>query len=837
MSEVARIRSGLDEGVRAVLVSGPAGIGKTRLAEEATTGSRTVRRVRGSAAISTVPLGAYAEYLTGGEADPALRIGQLIAALSSPPGESLVVVDDVQELDPLSLAVTRALAQSPSVPVVLIWRTGDEEAGPDLADLLRVDGLDRIELAPLPRPEVDALARTVLGPDVDDEALARLWHRSEGNPLFLTALLADPDAAREVDDPGRHLPTTLVDLIATRLRPLSAEVLEVLDLVALGDPLPHSVLTGITGAAAVEAAESARLILVTDASAERGAGVHLAHPLYGEVRLATVAESRLRRLRTRLVEALAADSATDGAAAVKRALLASRSDAPDLDAALVDGSVGAIGLAALPLAIDLASRVGPGPHLAAAQLTAAHAMTVLGDADGAETMYARISAADLTAPQWESLLVLMAYTRLWSRNDAAGAARVLSRATDAQAGTAALAAEAMLLTAAGAPREAIGLFARFHAGAPQSEQARITVAWAELTALAETGAMSELDDVMRAETVRAETSALIGYWRLTLAFPHLRAQKLAGAPDLAQRAWETVRAQVPPQPGAVTGWLTGFDGIAASARGNLRAAGAALDEALAEFDAADCGPEMWFGFALERAEVAAQAGDHEVLTALLERLSAGDHAGYASMRPLWQAVASWSDALAGAVSAAIRQCLDAAESARAAGQSAFEVYCLQTAVRFGAATAAERLAALAEALPDLPRARLAAVHAAAVAAADGAALIASSEEYERYGLLPEAADAAAQAATAYRGEQRSGSALTATERMQSLADQSGANTPAMAAVVADDGLTDRQREIVRLAANGLSNKEIAERLVVSVRTVEGHLYRASQILGAPVRGS
>ncbi|GAB08603.1 putative LuxR family transcriptional regulator [Gordonia araii NBRC 100433] len=781
MSEIARIRSGLDEGVRAVLVSGPAGIGKTRLTEEATTGSRTVRRVRGSAAISTVPLGAYAEYLTGGEADPALRIGQLIAALSGPPGESLVVVDDVQELDPLSLAVTRALAQSPAVPVVLIWRTGDEEAGPDLADLLRVDGLDRIELAPLPRPEVDALARTVLGPDVDDEALARLWHRSEGNPLFLTALLADPDAAREVR-------STTPAVTCPRRWSISSP----------------------PGCARCPP----RCSRCSTSSPS-------ATPSPTRCSPGSPGPPRWRRR----------------SAAVKRALLASRSDAPDRDAALVDGSVGAIGLAALPLAIDLASRVGPGPHLAAAQLTAAHAMTVLGDADGAETMYARISTADLTAPQWESLLVLMAYTRLWSRNDAAGAARVLSRATDAHAGTAALAAEAMLLTAAGAPREAIGLFARFHAGAPQSEQARITVAWAELTALAEAGAMSGLDDVMRAETVRAETSALIGYWRLTLAFPHLRAQKLAGAPDLAQRAWETVRAQVPPQPGAVTGWLTGFDGIAASARGDLRAAGATLDEALAEFDAADCGPEMWFGFALERAEVAAQAGDHEVLTALLERLSAGDHAGYASMRPLWQAVASWSDALAGAVSAAIRQCLDAAESARAAGQSAFEVYCLQTAVRFGATTAAERLAALAEALPDLPRARLAAVHAAAVAAADGAALIASSEEYERYGLLPEAADAAAQAATAYRGEQWSGSALTATERMRSLADQSGANTPAMAAVVADDGLTDRQREIVRLAANGLSNKEIAERLVVSVRTVEGHLYRASQILGAPVRGS
>jgi DNA-binding CsgD family transcriptional regulator len=45
-------------------------------------------------------------------------------------------------------------------------------------------------------------------------------------------------------------------------------------------------------------------------------------------------------------------------------------------------------------------------------------------------------------------------------------------------------------------------------------------------------------------------------------------------------------------------------------------------------------------------------------------------------------------------------------------------------------------------------------------------------------------------------------------------------------------LTDRQREIIELVAAGLSNKEIAERLVTSVRTVEGHLYHAYQRLGA-----
>jgi DNA-binding CsgD family transcriptional regulator len=44
-------------------------------------------------------------------------------------------------------------------------------------------------------------------------------------------------------------------------------------------------------------------------------------------------------------------------------------------------------------------------------------------------------------------------------------------------------------------------------------------------------------------------------------------------------------------------------------------------------------------------------------------------------------------------------------------------------------------------------------------------------------------------------------------------------------------ITDREREIVNLVAAGLSNRQIADRLVVSVRTVEGHLYRIFAKLG------
>jgi DNA-binding NarL/FixJ family response regulator len=49
-------------------------------------------------------------------------------------------------------------------------------------------------------------------------------------------------------------------------------------------------------------------------------------------------------------------------------------------------------------------------------------------------------------------------------------------------------------------------------------------------------------------------------------------------------------------------------------------------------------------------------------------------------------------------------------------------------------------------------------------------------------------------------------------------------------------LTEREREVATMAARGMSNREIADRLVVSVRTVEGHLYRVGHKLGLGDRG-
>ncbi len=63
----------------------------------------------------------------------------------------------------------------------------------------------------------------------------------------------------------------------------------------------------------------------------------------------------------------------------------------------------------------------------------------------------------------------------------------------------------------------------------------------------------------------------------------------------------------------------------------------------------------------------------------------------------------------------------------------------------------------------------------------------------------------------------------------------GARSPVMAAATAIRGLTGREVEIVTLAARGWSSPAIAEELVLSVRTVESHLYRAFAKLGVKSR--
>ena len=54
--------------------------------------------------------------------------------------------------------------------------------------------------------------------------------------------------------------------------------------------------------------------------------------------------------------------------------------------------------------------------------------------------------------------------------------------------------------------------------------------------------------------------------------------------------------------------------------------------------------------------------------------------------------------------------------------------------------------------------------------------------------------------------------------------------------LADKGVTAREAEVLQLLGAGLSNAEIAQRLFLSVRTVESHVSSLLQKLDARTRG-
>ncbi|MET7452554.1 LuxR C-terminal-related transcriptional regulator [Streptomyces sp. NPDC005574] len=173
------------------------------------------------------------------------------------------------------------------------------------------------------------------------------------------------------------------------------------------------------------------------------------------------------------------------------------------------------------------------------------------------------------------------------------------------------------------------------------------------------------------------------------------------------------------------------------------------------------------------------------------------------------------------------------ELALAAAQSG-EVTALRPGARAltGEPYDAEHLGAPEQAPGRLPE--VFAAHASALARGDGPALDRAAEVLEERGFLLFAAEAHAQAVRAHRDPR---AARTSRTRAAALARRcQGARTPALSGLALGE-LTARQRQIVTLAAAGLSNRQIAEQLTLSIRTVGNHLYSAYARLGTGDRGA
>ena len=295
----------------------------------------------------------------------------------------------------------------------------------------------------------------------------------------------------------------------------------------------------------------------------------------------------------------------------------------------------------------------------------------------------------------------------------------------------------------------------------------------------------------------------------------LRARRLTGTPgryapaltaEAATLARRIADADVRPLPTPVGEWLAAEGGPVPPGYAAVRARYARLRGDLREAAAWARQGADDTACRVELALAAAQSGDAETALGALDGRTARGPA------------AVWTAAAQGETDA----CAPAPAQNCAASDDMYDVY---DAVRLGAPESVLGL---------LPAGSLFAEHAAALARRDGPALDRVAARLEERGFLLFAAEARAQAVPAHRDPS---AARTARTRAVALARRCpGARTPALSGLVLGE-LTTRQRQIVTLAAAGLSNRQIAERLTLSVRTVGNHLYSAYARLGASDRGA
>lgn len=849
LEETRLIEAALTSADRAgIVIHGAAGVGKSRIARETlaamAASGRETRWVVGTSVAGSLPLGAFARWVGTADADTGALVGRVIDAMTSgstPHRPTIVGVDDAHHLDDLSAFVLQQIVARRAAKLLLTMRDGS--ALPDAVQgAWASGGFERLDLQPLSRGESAHLLSAALDGPTDRDAALRLWRLARGNVLYLRNIVEQEVAHGRLTRQHGYwcwtgdpiLPPGLVELIEERIGALPASVSEVVDILAVAEPMPLRTLTAISDTAAVEAAE--RRGLITLDSLDTGVEVRAAHPLYAEIRRNRAPATRLRRLRGMVATELArGDDRDEMRMVVRRATLTLESDLPADPELLTRAAQGAVWLADLALAERLAAaavRAGGGPE---SNFVQAHALSWLSRGEESDAVLAAIKAGELTDAERARLAFLRACNRLWALTDPEGARSLVDAAvtvTPADARDCLVAFDVVHGAATGAPDVAATAADRLDTTALPAVVGAVTE-WAAAVSAGDAGRLTDAVRAAESGYRIAENAYDAGHVRFVIADAHIGALLLAGDIAQAEREAERQYTYAVELPGAAHLFGTAVTGRAALAAGRLDVASEKLGPVVDLMRAAGDTNGFAYRFSLPRATALAMrgVGDESILADLDRRR----HPGWQYLHYEHTLVHAWLVAAQGAVSQAAELALTAAEVAADNGQWAAEVLCLQTAAQFGDASGAQRLQELTTHV-DGPRAGVAAAFAHALRREDADALAAVSAGLERTGDLVAAADAAAHASIVHRRKNRRGSALGQAHRAEELADRcGGAATPALLGCLEQLPLTDREREIVALLAAGVSSRAVAQRLRLSVRTVEGHVYRAMSKTGATSR--
>lgn len=829
-----------------VVIVGTAGVGKTRLAREAlnlavASGHRTNWFV-GTESARTIPLGAFTGSISQSMCDPLPNVRRVIDSFVAQQrtGRVVIGIDDAHLLDPLSAHVVHQLAQTQGVRLVVTARAGGPE--PDAVTALWKDSLlDRIDLAPLSVSAATALIESVVAGPVDSPSAHRFWKLTGGNALYLLQLVKDQVAAGRMRSSAGvwmwhgdvAVSQSITDMVGRRLGALTPGLALVLDTLSQCEPLRVDVLADLVDTADLDTAEQMHLVTVERAG--RDLVARLAHPLYGELRRATAGEMYLSRIRGRLARRLAEEPDGDMRATVRRALLSLHSDLPpEPELYLTAARCAAVLLdpgAADRFAAAAAESGAPG-----AARVRAMTLIMLSRGEEAEAVLRGISTDG--APDGHHWATVRAANLAWLLGRPREAARILEKLS----GTAESDAQRMERLAMQACVDAVlgncrsaEENARAALGSDDLPDYHAMMASIALTMAL--GALGHVDDIAAVADdaiARAATSFESSPIRFWFGAVHGRACRLTGRIDectaMAARLDESSRDI----PGLAYANLAYLLGHAELVRADLTAAVKHLHEAYAGAETHEVTTGLRVASCFSLAEAYAKLGHPEAAEKALAQAGERVPEDYVFMHTALSLATGWTLAAGGALTQAVEVVRAAARDAARHDQPTHELACLQAAAQWGDATGAARARELADGL-DLPLADTVAAYLEALAADDGAGLLAAAEGFRAIGDRATATDATAQAAVAFgRHGQGKRSAYAAAVAQESADECGGLFTPALRNP-AGQPLTGRQREIVELVVAGLSNKQIAERLVMSVRSVEGHLYRACQRVGVSSR--
>ncbi|MFC4586150.1 LuxR C-terminal-related transcriptional regulator [Sphaerisporangium corydalis] len=826
-----------------VVIAGPPGVGRTRLAEEAVArlaaAGHPTAWATGTRAAGTMALGALLHLVPPGDS-PVLVAGHTFAKIverfSVPGGRRpVLVVDDAHLLDSASAALVHRLAVHTRTFVLLTARQG--HPAPDAVTALWKERVARrVDLQPLSDGDVDTLLERGLDSPLDAVTRRTLRRLSVGNPLVLRELVRsglEGSALRRVDGlwhlVGRlQITPRLGDLIEAQMQVDDPGVLAVLEVLACKEPLCRLVLERITGHAAVVQAERRGLVVVERSGSRDQA--RLAIPAYGEVVRARMPRARALAIWERLAESLAgsprrrADDALE--LAVWRLEAGLGSSAQEL--------LAAARRAAERLELDLAERLAVASRDAQggvdAELTLAEVLAWQGRyVDAAGTLPAPEECDGQERADRRAMLT----ERIghW-HHDAAPARR-------RPAGDRAAAAVRTWTTLlAGHVTETLtageALLAR-----PCTLPARAAICATTAVTVA-AGLAGDLALVGRRSAtglaVASEHRAALPWARTQVRGARCLADLLGGALTAASETAEDMyREVVETQMAPLVGVWTAARGIVAKAQGRVRPAQQALLEAVVLLEGHD--PlRLRRVYLAELAGAHAMAGDTVQADAWLGRMDASPATPGALFDPLIERNRAW--AAAAALDLPLAACLatGAAKVAREAGAPLVEALALSDAARFGAAKEVrDRLGELARDTAT-PATRAFALAATALATDDAQLLAEAAETLHTMGHLLFAAEAAATAYRLHAGAGRHTSAKNALVfARELLAECGGARTPLTDLTGSEASLTPRELQVAKLIATGLSGRAVANRLGLSLRTVNNHLGRVYTKLGVSGR--